>query len=314
MVRKTGFILSAVFLVMFIFVGCSTIPLDEGKRHEGTIVIDYHFAAQGTTTDGLGVKFTWDIITQARRYRVIFGNTIDTVFPAYEVVSGDTTYFNSWTLNDAQQLGTYTVLFSRESSGNVWSADTVGRVSTTTKSGSSHMVAYGLNGNFAAIWDENTFEVIGFGNSQLHSIAEVYLYDPCDSLDRIDTTVFIIDSTFIDTLWVYDTTIVTDTALAFLQINSAFNPPFSGGKQAGIYNVGSDSSWAELRIAPIGDQYLYTTPIVMGDIVWLQSTMQRYLKISVDSIYMSPPASDLDSAVIYFRWNYQPVPKLRYVY
>ncbi|MBN1150229.1 hypothetical protein JXA84_03290 [candidate division WOR-3 bacterium] len=313
MVRKTGFILSAVFLVLLIFVGCSTIPLDEGKRYEGVVTVDYHFNAQGTTTDGLGVKLTWDIITTARRYRVILrdgsSNTIvDTTFPSYEVSGGDTAFNNNWTLAQAEQLGTYTVLYSKQADGNVWETDTVGQTSSIALSGSSCLVAYGLDGSFAAFWNDENFQTIGFGDSSLHTVAEVYFYDPCDSLNRIDTLVYTIDTL------TNDTTIVTDTALAFTEILSAFMPPFSGGQQAGVLNVGSDTAFANLRIAPMGDQLLYESPVVDEDIVWMQSASGRYAKIMVDSIITSPPTSDLESAVIYFHWAYQRLPKFRYVY
>ncbi len=317
MVRKTGFILSAVFLVMFIFIGCSTIPMDEGKRHEGEIIVDYHFSAQGTTTDGLGIKLHWDILTTAKRYRVVFENSIDSVFPAFEVDQGDTTYFNDWSIADAQQLGKYTVYFSESSSGTDWKL--IDSTRTNTVSGSSHLIAYGLNGSFAAVWDVKGYRIIGFEDPELHSLAEVYLYDPCDSMNRLDTTLFTIDTSFIvdtlnDTTWIYDSTVVIDTALAYLEIYSAYMPPFSGSKQAGVQNAGSDSNWVDMRIAPVGDQYLYSVPVVTGDVVWMQSVGERYMKILVDSIYLSPPASDRDSAVIYFHWRFQPTPKFRYVY
>jgi len=186
MVKKARQYFTFISLLFFVALfGCSTIPMEEGSQGIGEITIEYHLSGEGTT-DGLGVKLSWDVIEDAMRYRVLFtsgGATVfDTVYPAFEIdsVSGDSVYNNFFDDENENTLGTYKVYFSTSSSGAV--ADTVGTVESSNKNGNASLVSYDCNGRFAMYWDAVDLTAIGRGDSSLHTLAEIYLYDPCVSL------------------------------------------------------------------------------------------------------------------------------------
>jgi len=334
MVKKARQSFTFISLLFFVvFFGCSTIPMEEGSQGTSEITVEYHLSGEGLS-DGLGVKLSWDIIENVMRYRVLFtsGTTtvFDTVYSAFEIdtISGDTVYNNFYDDENENVLGTYKVYFSTSSSGAV--ADTLGTVESSNKNGNTCLVSYDCNGGFAMYWDANDLTIIGRGDSSLHTLAEIYLYDPCDTATRIDTTFYSVDTTIvsidttidttvvppdttIDTTYAYNTTVVIDSATAYLIINSGSFPPFSGSQQSGILNAGSDSSFDEMVLARDGADYTGSALLSANDILWMQSADGRYCKIEVDSMYISPVTSDLDTAIIYFKWRYQPIPNFRLV-
>lgn len=326
MVKKARQSFTFISLLFFVVLfGCSTIPMEEGSQGASEITVEYHLSGEGLS-DGLGVKLSWDIIENAMRYRVLFtsGTTtvFDTVYCAFETdtVSGDTVYNNFYDDENENVLGTYKVYFSTSSSGTI--VDTVGTVESSNKNGNTSLVSYDCNGRFAMYWDANDLTIIGRGDSSLHTLAEIYLYDPCDTATRIDTINIIIDTTIVsidttvtppETTFAYDSTIFADSVTAYLAINSGASPPFSGSQQSGLVNAGSDSSFNDLILARDGGEYTGTAILAANDILWMQSADGRYCKIEVDSMYISPVTSDLDTAIIYFKWRYQPIPKFRLV-
>lgn len=336
--RTMHVLIFIIFISASIFVGCSTIPLEEGSQAEVEIEVTYNLIAEGTSADGLGIRFSWDQIDGARLYRLLFdvnGTTlVDTVFAAFEVDSaGDTAYNNFFVHENITQLGDYKVQFSTSSSGGSW--QNIDSASTVTESGASYLVSYDCAGPFAMYWDTAGFEIIGRENMSLHSVAEIYLYDPCDSAWRIDTTLFVIDTTVtaidttividtlvvppettvvIDTTFAYDTTITEDSATAFIQFNTGITPPLLGANQSGVVNAGTDSTWSNLTVARLGDEYGTSALISLNDIFWLQSSDGRYMKLRIDSMYIAPVTSDLDTAIVYFTYRYQLIPNFRYVY
>lgn len=345
MIKKARTMYVLIFIISIsasIFIGCSTIPLEEGQRHEGEVEMTYNLTAEGTSADGLGIRMAWDQIDEARVYRILFEvngtNVVDSQFPAFNVDSvGDTTYNNFFTHENINQLGDYSVHYSASSSGGSWVE--IGSFTSITKSGDSKLVSFDCNGSFAMYWDSIGLEIIGRENMSLHSLAEVYLYDPCDSAWRIDTTLFQIDTTItaidttidtiidtlqtppdtnivtiIDTTFNYDTLINADSATSYLQINTAVTSPLLGANQSGVVNAGNDTAFNNLTVARFGDEYATTALLSLNDILWMQSAAGRYLKFRVDSMYIAPVTSDLDTAIIYFTYRYQLIPNFRYVY
>lgn len=333
MVRN--FLLYSMVISMLIFItftGCSTIPMGENEHYEGEVEVEYHLSGEGTTSDELGIIFSWDAQVNAERYRVVLldnGATVfDTVFAAFEIDQGDTVYNNSWTHEAVVQLGVYHIYFSNDGSGSNWTE--MDSIISKTKSGTASLVSYSSNGSFAMYWDTANFYTIGREDSGLLNICEVFLFDPCDSAYFVDTTQIIVDTvvvidtiidttvvphdTFIDTTDTYDSTFTEDSVITFIELKSSVQPPFNGFHQAGMLNAGSDTSFNDLTIAPYGADMGVTTRIKDNQVIWLQSFAGRYLKIGIDSMYISPVTSDLDTAIIYFKWQYQLVPKLRVVY
>jgi len=340
MVRN--FLLYSTLISMLIFIaftGCSTIPMGENERYEGETEIEYHLSGEGTTSDELGILFSWDAQEGALRYRVLLsdnGTVFDTIFPAFEIDQNDTVFNNSWTHDSVTTLGVYHIYFSNDGSGSDWTE--MDSIVSRTMSGTASLVSYSSHGNFAMFWDSGSLTTMGRDNQQLLNICEVYLFDPCDSAYVVDTTqidvdtLVVIDTTYdtiidttvtppdttiniiIDTATTYDSTFTEDSTISFVELKSSVNPPFNGFQQAGLVNVGSDTLYNDLVIAPFGAEMGIATGLAKDQVIWLQSFRGRYLKIGIDSIYIAPVTSDLDTAIIYFKWRYQLVPKLRVVH